>query len=88
MTYTVGKPVAVPETIVGEKDDAGVYLALETRVKLLIRCPDGSEAGNEVDAEGFEPALRRAVAEALHGTESGVFRVETACVQEFVDGGR
>jgi hypothetical protein len=88
MGYRFGNPATFdrPETIVGEKRDDGVYLSLVSRIKLLVECPEGSEAGGEVDADEIDAQLRQACADALHGLAVGPFVVASACVQEFEDG--
>lgn len=101
MGYTVGGSELLrklPETIVGEKDDAAVYIPVEAKIRLLLRCPARiAKAGQAIDPADFEPRLRQEAANALVGLGVGDgsvglgvgegFTVDVACVQEFQPGG-
>ncbi len=90
MSYTFGRPrPQEPYSVAGEKDDAAVYLPLETRVRVLVRVPGHlANANTELDPIVFEVALREACAAALVGARTADgFAVETAAVERFAPGG-
>ena len=68
------------QTIVGTKEPAGIYIPVETSVRLLLRCdpPDPSL----VNAE-WEPELREQVANALRGITVGAVSAEVVAVKAF-----
>lgn len=98
MSYTFGGPELLrrhPETTVGSKDDDGLYIPVQATVRILLRVPEriAGKPGMDIDPDEFEPALRQACAEGMHGIivgGSGVedgFLAQSVCVQEFQPGG-
>lgn len=71
--------------------DAGVivsdltYVAMQTRLRIVVRVPTTlAKAGADLPCD-FEPALRQAVADALEGLKVGAFEVDYVAVECFED---
>ena len=71
--------------------DAGVvlsdqnYVAMQTRLRLVVRVPAPLAKPGEDLPLDFEPAVRQAVADALVDLKSGWSTVDYVAVEQFAD---
>lgn len=88
MSYTFGKPQPeAPYTGAGEIPQAEVVVPLLTRVKVVARVPGALAKPGADLPPGFEPHLRKAVADALVGVAAEGFTVVYAAVEQFEGAG-
>jgi hypothetical protein len=87
--YSIGKPGQHrPATASGHWRDEPIVLSMQTRLKIIVRPPDGSEGpGSDAEADRFETRLRRAIAETLVDLESDGYTVVGTVVEQFEDAG-
>lgn len=74
-----------PYADAGKIDPERTYIAMQTRLRLVV-CVPAPLASPGADLPGdFEPSIRQAVADALHGLASGGLTVEYVAVEQFAD---
>lgn len=84
-TVQVGLSDGIEQAKIGKKRNDGVYVVVESHVRLLLTRDDFTRGGQL--HPDFEPKLRAAAAKALYGMDApdGLI-VETVAVSEFEPG--